>query len=412
MAAISSKHYIGYFCKILGLLLVVSLSLGGLTSWNWLHQNNELHLNTVMKLQNSTTGQDDMVLFDPALKLDIYAYKLNNYGTQKPFVVNIGSSQVLPMRARYFAQSFYNMGGTATSLQDLHRTLQAMLRLHKPKTLLVGIDPRWFLPSSSNTTRMHMRNLSMPTAQSLGAAPSDVYIFSAPWQWLVGGTIEVKDFFSPKEGALYANARYGSLAKKYSSGFTPEGAFVPTGIITAQKAAPDVQFAQSHKELHNGKGMFSLNTQELPEPMLDYLAEIACMVRSRGIEAIFYIPPMAPALYTALQEHSPNYSHIFSLPTALRQRGIDVMDFSDTRALEVDPTLAQCEFVDGLHGGEILFARMLYAMGKNYVSLRSALQLELLEEHMQTWQGHAMVPDARITYLVETDFLQLSCPKR
>ncbi len=71
-----------------------------------------------------------------------------------------------------------------------------------------------------------------------------------------------------------------------------------------------------------------------------------------------------------------------------------------------------CEFIDGFHGGEVTYARILRAMADRWPALLSYVNMERLNAAIRDWQGHALVPDERLTNLPETDFMRFGCSKR
>ncbi len=453
MTSISTKHFVRTFCKIFGIMLLCSLSLGICIAAYWLYKNGEMDLDTVIEKH----GQGEFVLYDPALAFDLRAYKLQVYARQKPSIVNIGSSKVLAMRARYFTQPFYNMGGTADTLENLHSTIRAMLLEHTPKTVLVGIDLDWFFkeePQKISHTPQALYGEAMPLAQRLHHAPSGIARYALPWSWMFSGFLSVQDFFAllKKQYAPNDYPTYGVFAKLYSSGFTPYGAYLPTGVITAQKATQDSNFSRTYEALEKGTHPFttfttldpyaqsispdsqtmetqgqsgslelSVNTSALSEKgkqllkanhALDYFSEIICLLRSRGVQVYFYMLPLPAYVSEHIFKNSENYAQFHSLGTALRHRGIDITNFSYLESLSFETEIVSCEFIDGLHPGEILFARILYGLAESYASLEPSLHIPLITEHIKNWEGHVTVPDTSLTFLPEVDFLHHSCPKR
>lgn len=46
----------------------------------------------------------------------------------------------------YFRKPFLNVGGTAGNPPVLRLTIDAMLQIHKPEAVIIGLDFWWFMP--------------------------------------------------------------------------------------------------------------------------------------------------------------------------------------------------------------------------------------------------------------------------
>ena len=101
------------------------------------------------------------------------------------------------------------------------------------------------------------------------------------------------------------------------------------------------------------------------------------------------------------------YRHLFRLREALLARGIDALDCTDAKAFGS----SDCEFVDGFHGGEVTYARILKLLAERHPSLAPCVDRERIAEVLAQWEGFALVPDPRVTSLPEIDFMHFGCPK-
>ena len=84
------------------------------------------------------------------------------------------------------------------------------------------------------------------------------------------------------------------------------------------------------------------------------------------------------------------------------------MDFTDARTFGS----SDCEFVDGFHGGEVTYARMLRDMADRWPALLTYVNMEKINATIRDWRGHALVFDPRLTDKPEIDFNNFNCPKR
>jgi hypothetical protein len=68
--------------------------------------------------------------------------------------------------------------------------------------------------------------------------------------------------------------------------------------------------------------------------------------------------------------------------------------------------------VDGFHGGEVTYARLLLRLSKKHPTLANNLKLEQLNQWVNQYKGHAQIPfePEKLKYK-EVDFLQIGCKK-
>ena len=126
------------------------------------------------------------------------------------------------------------------------------------------------------------------------------------------------------------------------------------------------------------------------------------------MQVFVFIAPLSPRVLAAMRENPDAWPHLFRLREALAQRGIDALDCTDAGGL----ASGDCEFIDGFHGGEVSYARILRRMADRWPALLAYVDMEKLDAVIRDWSGHVLVPDARVTTLPETDFMRLGCAKR
>ena len=101
------------------------------------------------------------------------------------------------------------------------------------------------------------------------------------------------------------------------------------------------------------------------------------------------------------------YQYIDDLKAKLKELGIYYYDFTNARLLGSD----DCEFVDGFHGGDLTYAKILKYIYDKDPSIREYINISYLERVISNYKGIAFIPDARVTSLPEIDFLKLGCNK-
>ena len=396
-----------FFALLLGLVLAACLLVVPYTCW-WLHSSGDLAVERAVK--NQAAGR--FALFGSGVSQDFVDYKLQLYAAVKPQVVALGSSRVMQFRGAYFRRPFLNVGGTAGNLPVLRSTLDAMLRLHRPEAVILGLDFWWFMPRWNPDPFKE----EPPTSGSYGY---NLDSLKKPWTWLLEGKISWRDLLGPvlpRSLGGFRDDRYGIMAQQTDDGFGSDGSWYYTGEITGQKRPFDYRFEDTLKQVRYGIKAFapspplkdSRDVGGISTAHLDAFAEIYCRLKARGIATYVFIAPLSITALDALRAREEDYPHLFRDRDALLARGIEVMDFTDPRTFAA----TDCEFVDGFHGGEVVYARILRDMADRWSSLLAYVDMDKINAVIRDWRGHALVPDPRLTDRPEVDFMRSDCPKR
>ncbi len=390
-----NTDFILRFFKIL--LIMVALCAVTLLpySFMWLYKSGDVALERVVETQ--ATGK--FAIFGSGVSQDFVDYKLNLYRAVKPEVVALGSSRVMQFRSTYFNNKFLNVGGTAGNIAVLRSTVQAMLKAHKPEAVILGLDFWWF----NEKWEKDPYNEVPPTSGSYA------YSFDAlkkPYEWLFGGKIGLDRFFAPLNDG-FSPDMYGIMAQRAREGFGSDGSWYYTADITGAQKPFDFKFQDTLNQVRNGIKAF-YHAPKISQEHIDAFGEIYCALRSRGIKTFVFISPIAPTVLAEMQTRKDKYPHLFELREELRMRGIEVMDFTDPRTFSSN----DCEFVDGFHGGDVAYLRMLKRMAQQWPSLAPHVNVKKVDSDIRNFGGLAMVPDPRVTTLPEVDFMKLSCPRK
>lgn len=372
-------------------------------SFWWLYASGDVGMERAVTAQ----ARGDFLLFGSGVSQDFMAYKLRLYGAVKPEIIAIGSSRVMQFRGGWFREKFLNMGGVAGNLAELRHAIDAILKMGAPKAVILGLDFWWFLPQWEKD----------PEARLTLAKNSYNYGLDSlkmPWIWLLDGKISLRELATPIFGIFgkgFRADRQGIMAQQTDDGFGPDGSWYYTAESTGQKPPFDFQFGDTLKQVEHGIKAFYHAKEGQAGPAISHLnafAEIWCRLKARGIQVFGFIPPLAPRVYNVMRAREKAWPHLFHLRAALLDRGIEVMDFANPATLNS----SDCEFVDGFHGGEVAYARILLAMADHWPRLLPYVNMEKLDALARDWRGHVLTPDSRLTQLPEIDFMRFGCPKK
>lgn len=398
----SSSTYLFKYFGCLALLFSLAAFIFLPYSFIWLFSSGDVSIEKVVKRQ----AENEFILFGSGISQDFADYKLQLYAVKKPAIVAIGSSRVMQFRGSWFKEPFLNMGGAAGNIGMLNLVISTMLKISHPAVVIIGIDFWWFLPQWEANPEEQISLL--PTSYNYGTAN-----LIKPWSWLWEGKISIKEFFAPVLGLFGAGFRadrFGILAQQTDEGFGPDGSWYYTAEISGEKPPYDYQFQDTLMQIDKGIKAFFHATDNQKSPAKEHLekfAEICCKLKSRGIATYIVIPPLSAKVYDKIKDKNQFYPHLFKLSQELKDMGLDVLDFSDPRLF----SSSDCEFIDGFHGGEVTYARILRYMADRWPKLHPFVAMDKLNILIKTWQGNAMVPDIRINNMPEIDFMNFKCTK-
>ncbi|MBQ7586058.1 MAG: hypothetical protein IJU40_07410 [Desulfovibrionaceae bacterium] len=400
---LSPEKYLACFFKQAFTWLLLGIFILAPYSALWLYQSGDLALERAVTRQS--WGEE--VIFGSGVLQDFVDYKLKLYELVKPEIVALGSSRVMQFRGEVFERKFLNMGGVAGNLPVLRSTLEAMLKIHKPEAIILGVDFWWFMP----TWNPDPFKEEPPTS---GSYSYNLEALKKPWEWLLLGKISFKELMAPFLSLLglgFRDDRLGIMAQQTSDGFGRDGSWYYIAELTGQKRPFDFQFQDTLTQVEYGTKAFAFANQRIEAPGIEHLeafSEIYYRLKSRGIKAYVFLPPLADRVFKRMRDLELYYPQLFNLAKELRSRGIQVLDLSDPRKVGSN----DCEFVDGFHGGEITYLRILRSLADQWSSLVAYINLNEIQKYIREWQGHALKYNPKLSDLWEIDFMEFNCPKR
>ncbi len=332
-------------------------------------------------------------LYGTSIHDDTAHYKLALYEAVKPDVIAIGSSRVMQFRGEAFSRSFVNLGGTVKGLTHAVELLPHLFESHQPKVILFGVDFWWFnadrKPRSSWLERPAGRGVSARTLLH-------------PIEWLVEGKVTLTDLSrvvqegDPKHFGLQAILR--------RDGFDQFGSYHYSSTITGRKSHFDAKFSLILERVREGKHRFEWGDRVLEERWDRFLSVLE-IADEAGIPVVLLLPPVAPTIADEMTAQG-KYGLLDDLKSRLSGLDRPYFDFHDTRSLGA----GDCAFIDGDHGGDILYAVMAARMETQTPAIaldwvNEALVQDIVESNPQS----ATAKQWRYSELPEVDFLEIGC---
>lgn len=338
-------------------------------------------------------------IYGTALNENVFAYKLELVKQTKPKVIALGSSRVLQFREEFFTHSFISAGNAMNTLKEGILFLEEVFKFYKPDIVILGLDIWWFNPFIPNYEKGEYFNI---TGTNIGGAKvRDIFKL-----------IYDKHFFQPQYlldnhfiTNPYSNLDSLGLNAIYNGrGFFKDGSYV-YGEIFKDEKTKDANFADTFWRIENSHSQFTYASHIDKERMQD-LFNILNLLEKHHIQVVIFIPPLAPSVYQAMRDKQEKYAYIDELFMTLQNNQIYFFNYHNPAVLKDD----NCEFLDGFHGGDVFYARILADMAHNNQILKSYVNMPYLTELIHTHKGRVFSKDS-ISDLKEQDFLNLGCER-
>ncbi|MDD5103955.1 MAG: hypothetical protein PHX93_06205 [Candidatus Peribacteraceae bacterium] len=390
--------------RYLVFLALFAVPLFLLLGLNELFLTNAGELTPIPQILALQQDPETFCLYGTALYGDTFRYKMEALALRKPEIIVIGSSRMLQLRERFFARPFYNLSNTISNLNEGRDVVEGILMSpHKPKIVIFGIDFWWF--NGSYIPPVPYRPRSEPLHQFEG------YFLFKPFLWLKEGKITPTDYVHTmlRPAARDTQCNIGIQALKRRSGFASDGSQYPF-IDPDPDYAPDRQehpFGEI-KQISAGVDRYTYADTADPRHMQAFLQLIE-KLRKANIEVIALLPPFAESVADALEQEKAHYGIFDDLKSQIRAAGVFLLDATDPAFFGS----SNCEFIDGVHPGDVTMARLLLALNRERqrAGLAPIGNTEVLRRTVEENAGLAMARDARVTTAKEGDFLHIGCAK-
>jgi len=341
------------------------------------------------KIVDQQLGSQEACLYGTAFHDDIYAYKktlLERKDTTD--VIVLGSSRVLQFRQHAFSGPFINLGRAMTSIAEGYSLTKEIIK-EKPSYIIIGVDFWWFNPSIDETIPQ-----SNPGRNS--------YIYDA-WniiRWTATGKITASEI----SGQIKENSCDTGIMAKEKDGFAKDGSYYYTRTVTGQRPTPDAGFADTLRRIEKGERFFEHNVI-LDKKRFDNFIKLVDIFEAAGVKVIVFMPPLSQTALTEM-EKTGHYKYINELKNWFEKSEINFIDYTDATKI----SSPDCEFIDGFHGGDVTYARILRDIGKRYPLLQRHIS-KTIDKDITDNKGHTFMKDPGITNNPEVDFLNLGCKK-
>lgn len=287
------------------------------------------------------------------LSVGLAAYKYEGYRQRRPDIVAIGTSRAMQIRDYFFAQPFYNLGGLVHGQVQAFALWDRLLTVQPPKTVVFAVD-FWTFCSRKTEFPPFQR----PTGSfhdGLGD-PSNPFLLTRLFaeEKLSAEDLELvfRRIFDPPQRAL---PRIGISTLINDGGFGADGSLFSLVAGGSIDFTPEVE-DRSHfqiEALRRGEGRF-LKDCRVGEENLSLLRMLGTELAEHGVELVVIAPPITRALFNAIEKVPPAKTYMTTWRRRLKEAWPRTYDFTDPKSVGTN----DCEFYDGIHGGEVAYARI------------------------------------------------------
>lgn len=289
----------------------------------------------------------------------------------------LGSSRVLQFREQTFDKSFYNVGYTISSINDFRPFLKGLPADKLPEYIILGLD-QWMFNSVwdnlKTTPSEHYWEDSFsfyPRSTLYGAVYKDLLVKKIPP-------------FMPKSDQ--SNTRVGFNAILNDTGFRNDGSMrygkQIAGLLTRDPSIEDFEYAGTLNRIDQGISRFEYG-ESVNEKALVELNELLAYCSEKKIKVVGFLPPFADKVYNKMMAMDSRYQYIKDLDSKIRpifeKYDYEVYDFSSITKVGSGDN----ETIDGFHGSEVAYQRIVIEMLKSGSVLNQVTDLNRIVKDLE-----------------------------
>ncbi len=278
-------------------------------------------------------------------------------------VLAIGTSRVLQIQGFFFEEdtSFYNAGLIASNLPDILLALQSMEEDSLPDVAILSLDEyffneEWYAENDGGLFPQEpVTGLELYTAAAIGIYEE---ICRTPEFYLT---------------LCQSPCKIGTGAKGFDHGYGLDGAYT-YGSVYAAPAATSVRIKETVDNVKYAAGRYHTG-DTVSSDALDTLREIAVFCQEHDITLVTLTPPLCTSAIEEMEERG-DMGYFFQIADAVSavaaEEGFEFYNVSDPAILDADDDY----FIDGFHGSDVLYLRMLIQMVRQGSCLSAYVSLD------------------------------------
>lgn len=326
-----------------------------------------------------------LVLHGAAFSNRVIYQKTRLIRERRPQVLTLGTSRVLEFRAAFFLPEvrFFNGGSCVQRVVHFRSALADIPPEQQPEVLILGLDQYWFNPKSAYSETMWRGTAWFEQQRTQEFDRID--ILRRNW-WTIDrnlwtGVVPLRRLFSPAARV----DRIGFTALVHEEGTRSDGSYRYRDYYfnLDDPRHIDRNFQESFRKIDSGLLPYEWS-RDLHPPALHEIEALLAECNRRGVVAVGFLPPFAHPVIERMARIEGRYDYIQKLEPALRpiftQHGFELYDFTDSAVLQAPDS----EAIDGFHGTERTYIRLLHAMLRQGSILNAYASLPELQKLLET----------------------------
>ncbi len=396
------NRYVGYVAIMIAMIIGVPVSYF-VISYR-IMQNGKEFRSVVPLIDETRRGP---VLYN-VLNLPLHAYKGAMFLAAKPMITVAGSSRSMQVREYFFDDSFYSMSGLGSGSNQIKQLAQTLFAKHRPKVVLVFLDFWDFCGSRQGDTG------------SIGPTQNGFYEWiMLPLNLAWNRRFAPQNFLRLALGILPVKqgdvTKLGFSAIVSDVGFGADGSYYYWGRMRKWAEQPiSVRWNEAFAMMRDNIGVFQRNCSLASNRVAESAAVLENLAQS-GSSVVVVLAPMPRNVLDGMKQAGA-YGYIDDLRPLLSERfqssKVEYYDFFDAASFGSEP----CEFLDGYHGGEVTYMRLLLKIIERRPdsALAAVLATKHLRQLIATHTGQTTVADDPVgrAYRAGFDFDRAECFRR
>ena len=326
-----------------------------------------------------------------------YAYNENNYGFikwanlqfgDKKSIWAVGSSRVLQFRKNMFDSSFYNAGSTISSINDFRPFIKSIPHSKHPKFIIISLD-QWMFNEFYDS--LHTTPTIESWQNSYSFFPKLLPTYTTVYTHLFDGKYSFASLMNDTE----PRKKIGMNAMMNNTGFRNDGSFLYgeqiKKLLSNDSTANDFKYSDTFDRIRKGNKRFqycpSVNKKALVE-----LNELLKYCKDKQINVIAFLPPFADSVYNKMSESNHYFylKEIYSCAKPIFDKyHFEIHNFSSMSLCHSNDS----ETIDGFHGGEVTYQKLLINMLENGSVLNEVANVKRLKNDLKNKKNNYAIYD-------------------
>ena len=286
-------------------------------------------------------------------------------------VLVLGSSRVLQFRRQMFNVPFYNAGLSVAHISDYRQFLKEIPKINLPKYLLLGIEQWEFNSAFNNVIVRDWKDKFrvFPNKEKLNSIYSDLFSSVYSIKYMVSNSNK---------------NNYGIFAVTRNNGFRSDGSRKYGNhvdkLINYPEKYDSLKFEDVKYRINEGSKRFNF-FNSIKHSALKELDSLLIFCKSNNIITTGIVPPFPQTILNKMNQ-SGNYPEFFtffsSVDSVFIKNKIELFDYTNPTSFGS----SNAEFLDGFHGGEVCYLRLLINMLEKGSVLNEITDVESLKKQL------------------------------